>query len=151
MLTEEEKAKRRQYYQTHKEQCRVQRMHWRSENREKYNTRARAYYAENREKRCAQNREYSRRRNQEIRKEVLTYYGNGKIACVKCGFVDEKALSIDHINGGGNAHRRSLGGWVIGVRFYRWLIQQGFPTGYQTLCMNCQFVKKVTEQRRYNG
>ncbi len=69
---------------------------------------------------------------------VLTYYGNGKCACVLCGFEDVRALSIDHINGGGTEHRRQ-----IHKNMYRWLVDNNYPKGYQTLCMNCQFIKGI--------
>ncbi len=71
---------------------------------------------------------------------VLTYYGNGRLACVRCGFNDIRALSIDHINGGGANHKRKL--HYSGSIGYRWYINQNFPPGYQTLCMNCQWIKR---------
>jgi hypothetical protein len=56
-------------------------------------------------------------------------------------------LSIDHINGNGAEHRRELkrttGGSTGGHDFYRWLKNNNFPDGYQVLCMNCQFIKKI--------
>jgi hypothetical protein len=45
---------------------------------------------------------------------------------------------IDHINGNGNIHRKE----VSGYKMYPLLKRDGFPLGYQTLCMNCQFIKK---------
>lgn len=77
----------------------------------------------------------------ELKIEVLTHYGYGILACVKCGFSDIRALTIDHINGGGWRHRRKLG--LSGNMFYRWLKRTKYPTGYQTLCMNCQFIKSA--------
>ena len=68
---------------------------------------------------------------------LLAYYGNGKLACVLCGEEDPRCLSIDHINGGGNKHRKQLGSY--GIDFTNYLIQSGLPSGYRTLCMNCQF------------
>ncbi len=75
-----------------------------------------------------------------IKKEVLAHYGNGKLACVKCGFADVRALSLDHIMGGGTKLRRNggTGGWT----WYYKLRKQSYPKGYQTLCMNCQFIKR---------
>ena len=72
---------------------------------------------------------------------VLTYYGRGILACVQCGESRMACLSIDHINGGGNEQRRLLG-LKGGIHFYKWLIKNNFPEGYQTLCMNCQYVKR---------
>ena len=76
-----------------------------------------------------------------VKEEVLTHYGNGKCACVKCDFADIRALSIDHINGGGVSHRRNIK--CGGSSLYIWLRKNKYPEGYQTLCMNCQFIKSA--------
>ncbi len=76
----------------------------------------------------------------QLKVEVLTYYGNSRCACVRCRFDDIRALSIDHINGGGNKQRQKEN---VGSNPYRWLKKKNFPAGYQTLCMNCQFIKRV--------
>ena len=81
----------------------------------------------------------------ELRVEVLTYYGDGKCSCVHCGFNDIRALSLDHING---REMNDLTARVMGVKvensegLYRRLRREGFPQGYQTLCMNCQWIKR---------
>lgn len=85
---------------------------------------------------------------QKLKREVLTHYGNGKLACVHCGFDDIRALTVDHIDGGGSKHKCTLGRW--GTSFLRWLRMEGFPLGYQTLCMNCQFIK-IREASEYGG
>ena len=71
------------------------------------------------------------------------------MACVKCGFSDIRSLSIDHINGRGNRQRQ--GKLRTSASFYAWLKAQGYPVGYQTLCMNCQFIKRDenNEQGQY--
>ena len=51
---------------------------------------------------------------------VLTYYGNGKCACVQCGYSDIRALTIDHINSDGAIHRKELN-IQSGMKFYYWL------------------------------
>ena len=78
---------------------------------------------------------------QRLKEEILKHYGNGKAACVICGHSNIKALSIDHLEGRGKSHRASLG-YSHGVGFYLWLRREGFPPGYQTLCMNCQWEKR---------
>ena len=78
-----------------------------------------------------------RKINTRSKELVLTHYGGGNLACVTCGYDDLKALSIDHINGNGSKHKKS-----IGMNTYRWLIKNNYPLGYQTLCMNCQWVKR---------
>ena len=87
--------------------------------------------------------EYSQRRSREIKLEVLRYYsrdGNEPV-CKECGFSDIRALSIDHINGGGTQHRLEEN-VAAGGHFYHWLRKQDYPKGYQVLCMNCQFIKR---------
>src|SRR5208283_3808686 len=53
-------------------------------------------------------KKYSRNDNRKL--EVLTHYSDGLPTCNKCGFIDIRALSIDHINSGGTKHRKELGG-----------------------------------------
>lgn len=72
-----------------------------------------------------------------LRVETFAAYGG---ACQCCGEPERKFLSIDHINGGGNAERRRIGR-PGGVVFYRWLRKNGYPPGYQTLCHNCNLAK----------
>ncbi len=77
-------------------------------------------------------------RQRQQKEQCLAAYGQ---QCVRCGFPDIRALSIDHIDGGGSQHRRE-----IRRHFYRWLIANNFPPGFQTLCMNCQFIKRHENQ-----
>lgn len=100
----------------------------------KQQERHRIYYKENRAKLLKDASE----NRQVYKKEALLIYGNGKIACVECGFSDIRALTIDHIDGGGSHHFKKIGY----SKLYRWLKQQGYPSGYQTLCMNCQYLKR---------
>jgi Zn ribbon nucleic-acid-binding protein len=79
--------------------------------------------------------------------DSLTHYGNGQCACVKCGYSNDLALSIDHINSDGAEHRANK---YVGSHFYRWLKTHNYPTGYQTLCMNCQFIKRHTNKEVWN-
>ncbi|MFD8529495.1 hypothetical protein ACFV0L_18945 [Streptosporangium canum] len=69
-----------------------------------------------------------------LRKRVLAHYGG---SCDCCGEDREPFLAIDHINGGGIQHRKSLGHDGLGGSFYRWLVKQGFPSGFRVLCHNC--------------
>jgi hypothetical protein len=80
-----------------------------------------------------------------LKKGVLTHYGGGKCVCVKCGQSDIDCLSLDHINNDGH-HRTSkhrVGGHIL----YRKLMNQGYPAGYQTLCMSCNFAKSLKHLR----
>jgi hypothetical protein len=85
------------------------------------------------------NRAKSHRQRRELRDAVLDHYGR---ACACCGSAEN--LSVDHVNGGGGAHRTELFGRrsVQSTMMYRWLAAQGFPEGYQVLCMPCNSSKQ---------
>lgn len=86
----------------------------------------------------------SRELHQERKRRVLTHYGNGECACVKCGFNDIRALSIDHIDKDSGPRIRSSS------RFYKWLEDNDYPKGFQTLCMNCQFIKRDEDMELFS-
>lgn len=88
-------------------------------------------------------RDYSKRKRQERKALVIAHYSDGTSACIKCGEDRTACLSIDHINGGGHAHLRQIG--KAGSSFYEWLIKNDLPEGYQTLCMNCQWIKNAEQ------
>lgn len=75
---------------------------------------------------------------------ALIKYGPG---CMCCGEDREPFLVIDHVDGGGNAHRQVVVGGKNGARagggpyFYRWLRLNGYPSGFQVLCANCNMAK----------
>jgi hypothetical protein len=79
-------------------------------------------------------------RRHRLKLKVVKYYGDGEAKCANCDEDDVRLLSIDHINGGGNKHRREQG-IGSGTNFYRWLVQQDFPDGYKTLCLKCNMAK----------
>jgi hypothetical protein len=117
------KARGTKFYREHKEECIARSI-------------KRAWYKDHPEAR----RIALRKCEQALKLRVLTYYGDGKCACVRCGYTDIRALSIDHINNNGYQHRKEMK--ANGVNFYRLLEKQLYPNGYQTLCMNCQFIKR---------
>lgn len=107
----------RRYYQEHIEHERA--MH-------------RKYYYDHRDERLV----YWKRHEMQRKIKVLTHYGNGKCVCVRCSYDKLAALTIDHIYNDGYKEKQH------GHGFYRKLELSGFPSGYQTLCMNCQYVKR---------
>jgi hypothetical protein len=74
----------------------------------------------------------SKRYRDKRKLEVIQYYG-GKCEC--CGEFNIKFLTIDHVKGGGNKHRKQLG--VAGSSFYSWLIKNEYPKGFRVLCFQC--------------
>lgn len=99
-------------------------------NIDKYREKAILWKAANREKSL----ESKRKTNRKMRTEALDAYG-WKCAC--CKEDTEQFLSIDHMNGGGGAHRREIGSSSI----YSWLRKNKYPEGFQTLCHNCNMAK----------
>ena len=77
----------------------------------------------------------ARIRHQRIKRKVIDMYGG---FCVCCGEQELTFLTIDHIRGGGNQHRKMLG-IGGGSKFYYWLRKNNYPTGFRVFCMNCQF------------
>ena len=76
-----------------------------------------------------------------IRKQIFDYYG---WECVCCGEDMPQFMSIDHINNDGYKDKNPNGDKKSGKELYLLIIKQGFPDKYQTLCMNCNWGKKVS-------
>ena len=97
------------------------------------------HYASNTRKKYP---ELAKNERHERKIRVFHHYG-GKCAC--CGESELTFLAIDHINGGGNTHRKALKngkrGTCGGDCFYRYLEANNYPPGYQALCHNCNHAK----------
>ena len=81
------------------------------------------------------------KRTKTQREEIINLLGK---KC-KCGFSDSRALAIDHINGGGNVERKSIGGG-----YYTHILSK-IKSGskeYQILCFNCNQIKKVENKEQ---
>ena len=72
----------------------------------------------------------------QLKMQVMIHYSNGSLVCAECGQDDFTKLSIDHINGGGDNHRRLLG-INSSYHFYLWLKRNNYPMGYRVLCKSC--------------
>ncbi len=69
-----------------------------------------------------------------LRDDALQAYGD---ACACCGECTKESLTIDHKNGDGAQHRRSLGiKGGGGTTFYLWLRDNNYPSGFRVLCYN---------------
>lgn len=139
------KACKRDYRQANLKAGREAVRRYREKNPEAVNERARQY----READPERAREIQRRHDRTIREKVLAHYSPSSPPCCSCpGCGTLEHLTIDHVVGGGSAHRREvLGRSNPGSRdFYRWLIRQGFPAGYQVLCQSCNSSKGRSQQ-----
>ena len=81
---------------------------------------------------------YYKQYTKNLKEIVFNAYGGCKCAC--CGESGFEFLSLDHINGGGNIHKKAVGN---NLSIYRQLIKEGFPDGFQVLCMNCNWAKGI--------
>lgn len=133
------KAYNKAYYQKNKEKINATSCKWYYEHKESWNK----YIKQYRETNLDNWKMMVVRSLTKLKTEVLSYYGNGKCSCVRCGYMDIRALSIDHIDDSGHKHRRE--GKIQNI--YRWLRKNNFPEGYQTLCMNCQFIKRAEKYK----
>lgn len=82
-----------------------------------------------------------------LKLEVLKEYGN---ECVCCQEDKIEFLTIDHVDGTGAEHRKSLGldygrdRGTGGHNFYRWLKKNNYPRdNFQILCFNCNAAKHM--------
>jgi hypothetical protein len=91
-----------------------------------------------------------RKSYQSLRDETFAAYGGYQCHCPGCHITEPKFLCIDHVYNDGAQHRRrlckgdvrrarTLGGHV----FYRWLKKNGYPKGFQPLCANCNYGKRM--------
>lgn len=80
-------------------------------------------------------------RYKRLKDDVFNAYGGYKCHC--CGETEPMFLTIDHIDGKGADHRRSMTAKgrnyrdATGYKTYRWLENNGFPPGFRILCANC--------------
>ena len=118
---EKARAAYKKWYEAHKEQV-----------RKKKRENMRRYRAADPEKYRLQSRAAKKR----LKDKVFDKYGR---QCVSCGFMDIRALTLDHVMNNGAQERKSLG--ERGV-YYR-ALEDCHTKEYQCLCMNCQFIKRV--------
>ena len=86
----------------------------------------------------------TKERNLKVKEEVLGHYSkklsNSDVPCCNCCGEHEFLifLSIDHITDRKNI-THGKGYW--GSQMYRYLRRNGYPPGYQVLCINCNSAK----------
>lgn len=106
------------------------------EYRKKNPDKAKKWYLRNRKNilnNKKQNNLRKRQWNKKIRLLVLNHYG---AKCKCCGEAHLEFLTIDHIHGNGNQHRK-----IIPSTIYVWLKQNNYPKGFRILCFNCNCAK----------
>jgi hypothetical protein len=131
-------AKCKAYYETHKEQHQSATKKWSQNNKEQMD----AYYAqwrrENTERIALKNKRYK----DKLRDECFAAYGN---KCECCGEVRKEFFAMDHVNGGGGEHRKSVSMLRQAAGIHKWLRDHGYPKDFRILCHNCN------SSRQYYG
>lgn len=106
-----------------------------------WKARARVSYERNRERMRVQYREKAARN----RLAALSHYGpDGRPECHRCGIVDIDVLVLDHLANNGGKHRASD---PNARKLAAWVVKNRFPPGFQTLCHNCNFKKRLEHLR----
>ena len=135
---------------------------YRDGHKDKLKQKSQNYYLNNKERLCANASLYSKnnrvkcrawriKSKNKLKAVVFAKYSDGDIKCKMCANKYIDILSIDHINGNGAEHRRQIGNSKGGgYNFYQWLKKNNYPYGFQVLCYNCQFRKKMIEMRPVN-
>ena len=93
-----------------------------------------AFYARHKDEVLSKNRAYRRG----VKERIFAALGD---ACSLCGFSNLFALQIDHINGGGYKHRKSIGI----TNYYNDILKriQNGSTEFRILCANCNQIQAV--------
>lgn len=84
-------------------------------------------------------RESGKRTRDRLREQLLAAYG-GKCACPRCPETNQAFLTLEHVGGGGRAHRKA-----VGSHSYADLRRRGYPQeGFTLLCWNCNAGSRFT-------
>lgn len=110
------------------------------EQKERARESARQYYWKHRDERLAYMRDRdkshyqaaNRKARAKLKAEVYSHYGS---ACACCGESNLFFLTIEHLNGGGRAHRRVIGNSATSLLYD--IRNRGFPAEFEILCFNC--------------
>jgi hypothetical protein len=108
---------------------------WYSKNKESARASKAANMRRYRKQNPIKHQEQSRRSKRLLREKLHAIYGT---SCVLCGFLDIRALTLDHVLKNGASERAQLG--ERGV--YRRALLPEHQHEYRCLCMNCQFIAR---------
>lgn len=137
---------KRQYYLLNRDKILTKRREWRAQNRDKMRAYYRNYRVENNGTVITYGRDYRRR----LRMLALQAYSGEIPQCKCCSEKTTEFLCIDHINGGGIKHRKSIRANSKCYDIYSWLKKNKFPPGFQVLCHNCNMAKGFYGQCPHN-
>lgn len=82
------------------------------------------------------------------KRKLEAFIAYGGFICKCCGETEKLFLTIDHVNNDGANHRREIGkGRKANASgpIYAWLRKNKYPEGFQVLCINCNFGKRMNK------
>lgn len=126
-------AAQKAYYEKHKDEIREWRKKWNEAHRAENYERSKKWRQANLD--LAQKQDHASYiiRRDKLKTEIFAAYGGP--SCLCCGESHIEFLTIDHIGGNGEMQRKQLN--RRGGRIYAYLRDNGYPSGYRVLCMNC--------------
>ncbi len=132
------KEARREYYEKNKDEINRKRREYdkQPERHKRKSEQWKKWRDKNPEKARAITNKSKKTYDVKCKKEVFEHYGK---KCNCCGESNQMFLTMDHINGGGTTHRKS----IKGEKITSWLYRNNFPKGFQTLCFNCNWGKHI--------
>ena len=93
----------------------------------------------------------------EFKEEVFRHYSSSPPVCATCGETALNRLCLDHVNGGGREHLKSIGLYNekhnkihTGSAFYCYLRRENYPQDppLQVLCKECNKKKQIQNKER---
>lgn len=149
----------KEYYVKHAERIKSLSKIYREKHKKKIAKREKEYRELNKEHVLKQKKEYREKNKGIIRirqkkctdvyrsrlkSEVLFHYSKGKMECNCCGEKETDFLNIDHADDNGSEHRKKVG---AGDRTYKWLKENGHPSGFRVLCFNCNIARSFPRNK----
>jgi len=111
-----------EYESRHRDDVNSVKQQWKRNNKEKISV----YRSESKER---------------LKKDLIDGYGG---CCSCCGEKHVEFLTLEHLKGGGNQHRKRSGGHL---KIYRELRVLGFPKeDFTIMCMNCNFARRLGKE-----
>lgn len=124
----------------HKEKIKLRKQEYYENNKEHIQNKTIIYQKSNPNK----VKEYSKTARLNLKLGIFNHYCNNDIKCNHCEESELCLLTVDHINGGGNKHKKEI------KSLYSWIKRNNYPEGFQILCWNCQLRKKNQEIKPKN-
>ena len=147
-FAEKQRQKGRRWYRNHPE---YHRNYWK-QNKEKMTAQRMERHDEILEYLKKYNKKHQKEHNQDSKERYqknklscLDFYSSGKIKCKRCEENEIAFMTIDHIKPRKeHGHSRKTSSSTL----YRILVRDGFPSGFQVLCYNCNMIKEFERRKK---